>query len=130
MELKQTNQRIKIIEYLKKVKTHPTAEEVYKYVKKELPSISLGTVYRNLNLLVGKKIIKKIEINNEAHFEGNLCNHQHCICKKCNKIIDITNKNFSEDFTKKLNIKDFYPECINISFIGLCKNCKGDIKNE
>ena len=86
MKRRQTIQRIKILEYLEGVKTHPTAETIYREVKKELPTITLATVYRNLNLLADEGKIVKLEINNEYHFDADRSNHQHGVCKKCGKI--------------------------------------------
>ena len=87
-KLRNTNQRLKILEYLKCVKTHPTAEQVYNDLRKDMPAISLATVYRNLHLLAEQKEVLRLEINNEYHFDGDSCRHQHCVCKKCGKIID------------------------------------------
>ena len=92
---RNTTQRIKILEYLRSVKTHPTAEDIYKHVKKDLPSITLATVYRNLNLLAKQEEILKLEINGEYHFDGDVCYHQHGVCRKCGTIIDIMQKNIT-----------------------------------
>jgi Fur family ferric uptake transcriptional regulator len=60
--MRLTSQRQVILEELKKVKSHPTANEVYDMVRKRLPRIGLGTVYRNLDLLAERGIIKKLEV--------------------------------------------------------------------
>jgi len=120
---RMTNQKLKIMEYLDKVKTHPTAEEVYKAIKKDLPAISLGTVYRNLNLLSAQGKILKLEVNGEYRFDGELCHHQHCVCEKCGKIIDISQKEISEYAMNKVKTSEFKPSCVRIIFHGLCKSC-------
>ena len=119
-----TNQRLKIIERLKSVKIHPTAEAVYERVRKELPAISLATVYRNLNRMAENGEILKLEIGNEFHFDGDMCMHQHCVCKKCGRIIDVFQKELSEYAMKKADVKGFKPDCVNIIFRGYCNNCK------
>ncbi|MBN1503098.1 transcriptional repressor [Candidatus Woesearchaeota archaeon] len=119
-----TNQRLKIMNYLKKVRTHPTAEQVYEEVKKELPAITLATVYRNLHLLADQGDILKLEINKEFHFDADTCKHQHFICRKCGKIIDIMDKDLSEYALEKVSSKNFKPECVTIIFRGICKNCR------
>ena len=121
---RMTNQRIKIVEYLKSVKTHPTAEIVYSAVKKDLPAISLGTVYRNLNLLADQGQILKLEIDGEFHFDGDVCHHQHCVCNKCGKIIDVFQKEISRYSMSKLSMRGFRPTCVSIIFRGLCSSCK------
>ncbi|MBN2112349.1 transcriptional repressor, partial [Candidatus Woesearchaeota archaeon] len=121
---RMTSQRMKILEYLKGVKTHPAAEEVYRNVKKELPAITLATVYRNLNLLAEEGKILKIEINNESRFDADISCHQHLVCRKCGRITDIFKKDISEYAMKKIKSNDFSPECVKIIFWGLCTKCK------
>ncbi len=89
MERRITAQRMKILEFVNSVRTHPTAEEVYNHVKKEIPSITLATVYRNLHILVEQGEIIKVGINNEYHFDGFTDEHQHLFCNQCKKIEDV-----------------------------------------
>lgn len=123
-ELRTTNQRIKILEHLKKVKNHPTAEIVFEEVRKELPAISLATVYRNLNLLAEQKQLLKFEVNGESHYDGDVCTHQHCVCKRCGKIIDIFQKSISDYALKNINVRGFKPSCVCIIFNGTCISCR------
>ena len=58
-------------------------------VKKDMPAISLATVYRNLNSLADNGEILKLEINGEAHYDGFCHLHSHFVCNECGKIIDI-----------------------------------------
>jgi Fe2+ or Zn2+ uptake regulation protein len=111
--MKLTNQRQIILEFLKSTKSHPSAKSVYLHVKKKLPRISLGTVYRNLNLLTNNNTIDKIDLENKEIFDGNEEKHDHLICKNCKKIFDIDKMNFSID--------NFQPTHVQI--YGICKNC-------
>jgi len=120
-----TNQRLKILEYLRSVRTHPTAEMVYKEVIKELPNITLATVYRNLNHLADNCEIQRFEVNCTSRFDGNISFHQHCICKKCGHIKDLFEKKISEDIIKRIRTKGFEPQSINVLIYGFCKSCKG-----
>ena len=86
-----TNQKKAILDYLKSVKTHPTAEEIYQKVKKKLPRISRGTVYRILNNLKKKNQIQEI-ITEVSHFDADISSHTHFICQECGKIIDLFDK--------------------------------------
>jgi Fe2+ or Zn2+ uptake regulation protein len=119
-----TNQRRKILDYLRSVKTHPTAEMVYKDLKKELPSMTLATVYRNLNHLAEQGEILKFEVNCVSHFDGDLSFHQHCICCKCGKVKDLFEKKITNNTLKSLRITDFEPKSLNIIIYGTCKKCK------
>ena len=125
METRNTNQKIKVLGYLKSVKTHPTAEMVYLEVRKELPCITLATVYRNLNQLAEQGTILRLEINKEYHYDADMGFHQHCVCNKCGQIIDLFQKEISKYCLGKIEIKDFHPTSANIIFYGVCKKCMG-----
>jgi Fe2+ or Zn2+ uptake regulation protein len=124
METRMTNQKLKIMEHLKNIKTHPTAELVYRVVSKDLPAISLATVYRNLNLLAEQGKILKLEINGEYHYDGFCDSHQHLVCTNCDKIIDIGQKEISNYAMRKIKSSDFELRSVRIIFYGICKNCK------
>jgi Fur family ferric uptake transcriptional regulator len=88
---RMTPQRKVIIEELRKVKSHPTADEVYELVRKKLPRISLGTVYRNLELLSSEGLINKIEFGGGLRrYDGDLDHHIHIRCNNCGRIADIS----------------------------------------
>lgn len=120
---RQTIQKIKILEHLKSVKTHPTAENVYNAVRKDFPTITLATVYRNLNLLAEQGEILRFEVNKEYRFDGEVCSHQHCVCRKCGNILDIFDKKMSEMSMNSLSTKKFEPDSVCIIFHGICNNC-------
>ena len=114
-----TNQKRIILEYLRSVKTHPTAEKVYLEVKKKLPQISLGTVYRILNNLSEKKSITRIAAE-ASRFDGDTFSHAHYICRKCGVIFDIYKK---YDVLKDKKIKVGKVENYQVYFYGICKKC-------
>ena len=122
---RMTSQRIKILEFLRSVKTHPTAEDIFINVKKELPAITLATVYRNLNLLAEQGRILKLEINNEFRFDADMCAHQHWVCRQCGKIGDIFKKEISDYALRKAKPYGFDIECVTIIYNGTCQKCGG-----
>jgi Fur family transcriptional regulator, peroxide stress response regulator len=124
MKNRNTIQKIKIIEYLKNSKEHPNAEQIYKAIKEEIPTITLATVYRNLNEFVDKKLILRFKINDEFKFDGEIKSHQHCICKKCGKIIDNYQVGLNKYIKQKFNSESFSLEEVNIFYSGLCNECK------
>lgn len=87
---KHSKQRDAIIEVLKNTKSHPTADWVYEEVRKSIPNISLGTVYRNLARLSDEHLIMKLGLGtNVEHFDGNPEPHYHVMCTECGRIYDI-----------------------------------------
>ncbi len=121
---RNTNQRIKILAFLRGVKNHPSAEEVYNAVRKDLPAITLATVYRNLNLLAEMGEIQRIEVNNEYRFDANSCNHLHCICRNCREVFDLDMPSITEYALKQFPGREFHPECVKIMYSGVCDTCK------
>ena len=126
--VRMTKQREIILEELKKLKTHPTASELYDIVRKRLPKISLGTVYRNLEILAEMGMIKKLEIaGKEKRWDGDTSKHYHFRCLKCGKVEDIFLKeedlikldNFFKGYVKN-NVKF---EDMNIEINGICEEC-------
>lgn len=100
-------------------KDHPTAEQIYEDVKKEIPNISLGTVYRNLNFLSDEGKILKVDLEKSV-FDSTLMLHNHMICEKCHGVFDVDVDfnfvNFSDKFGNLITKAD-------VKFTGICKAC-------
>ena len=123
--LKYSRQREAIKEYLNSTYSHPTADTVYMKVREEFPNISLGTVYRNLNLLatIGEAI--KITTPDGAdRFDANTNSHYHFYCKECGAIIDMGIDNLKE--IDEFAAKHFNGliETHTLLFSGICEQCK------
>ncbi len=90
MALKYSKQRTVILDFIKGRKDHPTADVVYANVRKTLPNISLGTVYRNLVLLADLGEIRKVRIGDGIdHFDPVTDDHDHFVCNCCGAVYDI-----------------------------------------
>ncbi len=126
---RMTLQRKIILEELKKVKTHPGADEIYAMVRKRLPRISLGTVYRNLEVLSELKEIQKIEsVDTLKRFDGTPENHYHIKCIKCDRIDDAP-FNIETGLEKKIRpFTDFTIIGHRLEFIGVCSECSSNRK--
>lgn len=123
-----TCQKEAILSYLGRVKTHPTAEEVYLETKKKLPRISRGTVYRILGSLKEKGEIQEIPAE-VSHYDGEASPHAHFICQDCYRIFDIPLECSNCDVLKKKRTKAGKINKFNIYFYGLCQKCqKGKTK--
>lgn len=124
MQRRNTIQRMKILEYLRSVKTHPTAEMIYKHVVKEVPTMTLATTYRNLNVLEEEGDIIKLEVSGEKRYDADCSCHQHCICKGCGRILDLCQKEISKYAMNNFKTEQFKPVSVTVIFHGFCKECK------
>ena len=119
-----TRQRQIILEELRKVVTHPSADEVYEMVRKRLPRISLGTIYRNLEILAEKGEIQKLELGcTLKRFDGNAQNHYHIRCSQCDRVVDAP-ADFDVAVSHNLyDATDFKIIGHQLEFIGICPDC-------
>lgn len=122
--LKHSKQRDSIKAYLASTTAHPTADTVYLHIREEFPHISLGTVYRNLNLLADiGEAIKITTPDGADRFDGNTEPHYHVLCTKCGSVIDLE----MESLTSINKIaEDHFPGTIESHtalFFGVCENC-------
>lgn len=118
-----SKQREAILEVLRKTDTHPTANWIYEKVRKKIPNISLGTVYRNLSALTADGVIIKIEVGDGfEHFDCDIFPHLHLYCRKCGKIIDQQLK--SDYISRVAKESNFKTDTTIYVAYGICKNCK------
>lgn len=124
-----SKQREKILNVVVNTKSHPTADWIHREVRKTIPNISLGTVYRNLGKLVEHEIIRSHTISGVVRYDGNTAEHHHFICNQCGDIQDIDfvdEKTVSILETKTNNIvSDF-----QLKIRGICTICQKTIKSK
>lgn len=116
--LKTTPQRLAILKELDK-QGHASIEEIYESIKEMFPSISLATIYKNINALKEEDVISEICLHHKPKFEIKKEPHAHFVCKKCGKVEDIPfNEIINEEIDKK------YPNSQKELYIyGICKSC-------
>ncbi|NPA88409.1 Fur family transcriptional regulator [Caminibacter pacificus] len=118
-DLKTTPQRLAILKELDS-KGHASIEEIYEDIKEMFPSISLATIYKNINALKEEKIISEICLHQKPKFEITKDPHAHFICKKCGKVVDIP---MDELLRPEMNEK--YSDSEKELYIyGICEECK------
>ena len=118
-----SKQRDIILNTLKENVVHPNAEYLYERVHEVEPTISKGTLYRNLNQLTEKGIIKKIDgLEASAHFDHNTHEHYHFICENCRRIYDI-DKDVVGVISDESMPKGFKITWQDIIFRGICPEC-------
>ena len=119
-EIRFSKQREEILSYLKSVKTHPDANEVYESLKKNDANVSIATVYRNLSFLSEKGDILKIDTgSSKSNYDADISSHHHFVCRHCEKIFDIV-----ENFDLPTDLEIGKVEKSALIFYGTCKNCE------
>ncbi len=89
MQQKQTWQKQVVLDTVKSMKNHPTADEVYKAICSKNVDLGIATVYRNLNTFAKQGLINKVTLSNAAdRFDYRLDRHEHFLCEKCGKVYD------------------------------------------
>lgn len=122
---KYSRQRELILKILKNSYSHPTADEVFDIARLQDKNISLGTVYRNLELLCADNTIEKIPTGlGKDRYDLKKSRHHHALCESCGAIIDFEYEINMKALEKLLETKDFLITKDEIRIIGICKNCK------
>lgn len=120
-QIKPSYPRIKILEYLVHWDNHPTVDEIYNALVKEIPTLSKTTVYNTLNLFIDADIARVITIeDNETRYDADICDHGHFKCEVCGEIYDFIIK------TEHLEILELDLFQINekhVYYKGVCKEC-------
>jgi Fur family ferric uptake transcriptional regulator/Fur family peroxide stress response transcriptional regulator len=120
---RNTVQRSLVLNALKVLNTHATAEQIYEHVVKTHPSISKATIYRNLNQLVESGKLTNIgTFHGSALYDHMDHEHYHFVCKECKSVHDI-NEEFPEITTFLENRKGFDVHNVHLSFKGYCPDC-------
>lgn len=122
--IKYSRQRECILNNLQERCDHPTADMIYESVRAEQPSISLGTVYRNLALLAENGQILKISTGmGPDHFDGCTSPHNHFICRCCGRVMDLDYVLEEKVIERVSNQFDGVIENYDLQFFGKCKDC-------
>ena len=122
--LKYSRQQESIKSCLMARHDHPTADALYTSIREEYPNISLGTVYRNLNLLVELGEIQKLTCGDGAdHFDADTSPHYHFVCRDCGQVFDLPLKTLDNINQLAQEYADGHVDSHTIYFYGTCKNC-------
>lgn len=122
---RNSKKRQAIYEAMKKTDKHPSAEQLYELLKPEYPELSLGTVYRNIGILMDEGLIVSVgKVGGEERFDAVTNPHSHFICSECGAVVDVQLQNIEvpkyESVEETLGGKVKYH---SLSFVGVCKNC-------
>ena len=125
--LKYSRQRESIKNSLAARRDHPTADALYADIREEFPNISLGTVYRNLNLLVELGEIQKFNFGDGSdHFDSKTLPHYHFVCKCCHQVSDLPMGPLDEINSLAQRYYDGTIEGHSTTYYGICQVCKAN----
>ena len=125
-ELKNRNinlsyQRLKILQYLTNSQIHPTVDQIFTDLHKDIPTLSKTTVYNTIKLLVQSDLAKVLTIeDNETRYDINIENHGHFKCESCGEIYDFT---IDLDSIANKELKNFKINDKKVYFKGICPRC-------
>ena len=123
-DVRMTCQRCAILEAVRGVKSHPTADEVFDMVRQKLPNVSLGTVYRNLEILSANGTIKKLgPEEDKMRFDGDTSRHYHVRCTVCGRVDDAEIVSFAVPEVRVRAASDYRVTGYNLDFAGICPAC-------
>lgn len=123
--IRMTNQRYAILEYLLLKGNHPTANEIYEYLKNDFPNMSVATIYNNINFFKKAGIVTELPFaDGSSRFDLTKTHHYHVICANCGKVEDFDYPNFEE--AERIAEKQTHFKVINHSFkvTGICLECQ------
>ena len=121
---RNTRQRAIIYDILASTDTHPTADWIYEKAKKFIPNISLGTVYRNLNILKEEGKIIEIQDSKQSRFDAKTQPHYHFKCEKCGRLYDVEKEEVH--ISTNLEEKGYQLKDAFVILNGICYKCKGN----
>ena len=122
--LRSTQQRMVLLEELRSKNNHPSADELYARVRQRLPRISLGTVYRNLEVLSQLCEIQKLELSGSLkRYDGVCGKHYHIRCVQCNRVDDAPIAPLNQVENELYGTTVFEIIGHNLEFTGLCPDC-------
>lgn len=120
-----TPQRLAVLASVQHRHDHPSAEKIYREVRRELPAISFNTVYKTLEVLCQKGLVLKVNpLHEVARYDGETDRHVHLICRRCQSIVDLHRQPEVEpDFDPRM-LQGFRVEHQSITLWGLCPHCQ------
>ena len=115
-----TKQRAAIFEYLLSTDAHPTAETIHQSVRRQLPSISLATVYKAVDSFVDVGLVNRIQRGaSSARYDATVADHAHCRCLSCDGLWDAPHDTRSHEAPEAFEVVH-----VNVEYVGYCAECR------
>jgi Fur family peroxide stress response transcriptional regulator len=122
---RNTRQLEVIWQAVKDETSHLTADQIFLKVRRQLPSVSLGTVYRNLQKLVRDGKLQVLTLGRAQHFDPLVRSHQHFICEECEQVYDVLLDSRERRLLSRVPDESFTVTSHQLAFFGRCKQCGG-----
>ena len=123
--VRHSDTRDRILEYLRSTKAHPSAETIYNALKPTMPTLSLKTVYTNLNFFEEHgQAIRVANVNGVERYDANCEDHVHFVCDECGTVIDIMDADIKKA-KKACQVGQAKIKSIQIVLHGTCESCSG-----
>jgi Fur family peroxide stress response transcriptional regulator len=120
-----TPQRLAIYHALAGDDSHPSAEALYRRIKPGMPSLSLGTVYRTLELLEEHGLVTRLHTTDDtARFDANRDHHHHLICTTCRRVFDVPEADLPRPAVTPAALGGFRVQACRIQLLGVCPDCQ------
>lgn len=120
-DIKPSTIRLKVLEYLLNNPIHPTADDIYKNLMDQIPTLSKTSIYNTMDLFADKGVVKVISLDEkEARYDINTCFHAHFKCRVCDRVFDIP---LPYKIPAPEELKGFAIDEIDINFYGVCQKC-------
>jgi len=120
--LRLTRQRRAILEVLQRTDEHPDATWIYEQVRRDIPHVSLGTVYRNLGVLEDQGLVRVLRYGRFRRYDGNLSRHYHLACLGCGVVHDL-GLPWQEDLKQQVEEEGYQVVYHRLEFYGYCPTC-------
>ena len=123
--VRTSKKRDAMLALLQSTKCHPGADWVYREMKSQYPGLSLGTVYRNLNHLCERGLLRRVgAVNGQERYDGMVAPHSHFICNRCGAIVDLPEHSPGQDYLDGVGVQyGFRAEGCEFIVRGLCRDC-------
>lgn len=125
--MRNTAQRDTVLRVVEESCDHPSAETIYTRCREIMPEISLGTVYRNLKVLVELGKIREVSILNAGdRYDKTVGLHAHFRCKSCGAVLDVPAKDLDRLENAVESMTGYQIDGTEVLFVGLCDRCKNE----
>lgn len=124
--LRYTEQRAAVFRFLRGAVSHPTADEVFLHVRDEVPGISLATVYKSLETLVGCGLAAKLSHGDgSARYDGRTDDHHHLRCLECGVVLDLPDRVDAGEVARlEASARRFRVTGYSLELTGVCAECE------